>query len=122
MEQLSNEHRTRLRYLLSSLEKRELENQAQYGVKAVLQQLTSFGQAGAVLKELFGGGGDAASRLSMRRTMRSHDRLLNAQLRLPLRSPPARAARRKASRETDDRCPGRAQGSRNAAARRSSSA
>jgi hypothetical protein len=55
MEPLSSEHRTRLRYLLSSLEKRELQTQAQYGVKAVLQQLASFSQAGAVLKELLGG-------------------------------------------------------------------
>lgn len=52
---VSHATRTRLRYLMSSLEKRELENQAHYGVKAVLKELTTFGEATGVLKELLAG-------------------------------------------------------------------
>jgi hypothetical protein len=55
MDGLAQEQKTRLRYLLSSLEKRELENQAHYGVKTLFQQLTTFSQATGVLKELLAG-------------------------------------------------------------------
>lgn len=55
MDGLAQEQKTRLRYLLSSLEKRELENQAHYGVKTLFQQLTTFTQATGVLKELLAG-------------------------------------------------------------------